>query len=638
MPHFNKPASVAPPSASNRGLYDPAFERDSCGVGFVADMSGRKSHATIQSGLQVLKNLQHRGACGCDQDTGDGAGILMQLPDLFFRSDNTSLSDRLPAAGDYGVAFVFLPRGGAQRLICHRTLEAVVAAEGQKMLGWRDVPVVSSAIGWLARSQEPVMEQLFIGRGEGTAAGDQFERKLYVIRRRAEKWAYSESIGNDALGFAIASCSARTIVYKGMLKPDQLPAYFPDLGDSRLESALALVHSRYSTNTFPRWGLAQPFHLLAHNGEINTLQGNLHWMKARQSRMRSRVLGADLDKALPLDFEGMSDSAALDQVLALLVQAGRSLPHALMMLVPEAYEGDRSIDPARRAFYQYHSGLLEPWDGPASLVFCDGIRIGAMLDRNGLRPGRYVVTHDNLVVLASEVGVLPIPPEAIRLSGRLQPGKIFLVDLAVGRIIGDEELKESICRAQPYGLWLEKHQINLGDLPEPAAVPRCQSRHPAGPPAGIRLHPGGHPPHPPAHGPGRQGAGLEHGYGYSAGGAQPAQPDLAQLLQAALRPGDQPADRPDPREGCHEHRVAPGFRAEPARRIPGACTAAASQVSHAQQCRAGATAGGAVRRAFIARRYLDPLRPHPGRGRSGAGARSALCGRPLRRWTGERRS
>ncbi|MBV8130876.1 MAG: glutamate synthase large subunit [Planctomycetaceae bacterium] len=471
MPHCNEPASVAPPGYSNQGLYDPAFERDSCGVGFVADMGGRKSHATIQSGLQVLKNLQHRGACGCDQDTGDGAGILMQLPDLFFRSDNTSLSDRLPAAGDYGVAFVFLPRGEAQRLICHRTLEAAVTAEGQKMLGWRDVPVVSSAIGWLARSQEPVMEQLFIGRGEGTAAGDQFERKLYVIRRRAEKWAYSESIGNDALGFAIASCSARTIVYKGMLKPDQLPAYFPDLGDSRMESALALVHSRYSTNTFPRWGLAQPFHLLAHNGEINTLQGNLHWMKAREPWMQSRVLGADLKKALPLDFEGMSDSAALDQVLALLVQAGRSLPHALMMLVPEAYEGDRSIDPARRAFYQYHSGFLEPWDGPASLVFCDGIRIGAMLDRNGLRPGRYVVTHDNLVVLASEVGVLPIPPEAIRLSGRLQPGKFFLVDLAEGRIIGDEELKESICRAQPYGLWLEKHQINLGDWPEPAEVP-----------------------------------------------------------------------------------------------------------------------------------------------------------------------
>ena len=392
--------------------------------GRVRSRPGRPpGHATVQSGLQVLKNLQHRGACGCDQDTGDGAGILMQLPDRFFRSGLMSFSDRLPAAGDYGVAFLFLPRGASQRMICHRTLEAIVATEGQKVLGWRDVPVVSSAIGWLARSQEPVMEQLFIGRGEGTAAGDLFERKLYVIRRRAEKWAYSESIGNDALGFAIASCSARTIVYKGMLKPDQLPVYFPDLNDPRMESALALVHSRYSTNTFPRWGLAQPFHLLAHNGEINTLQGNLHWMKAREARMRSRVLGADLEKALPLDFEGMSDSAALDQVLALLVQAGRSLPHALMMLVPEAYEGDRFIDPAPCAFYQYHSGLLEPWDGPASLVFCDGNRIGAMLDRNGLRPGRYVVTHDNLVVLASEVGVLPIPPESIRLSGRLQPGR-----------------------------------------------------------------------------------------------------------------------------------------------------------------------------------------------------------------------
>ncbi len=471
MAQLKTPVDFVSLPLAKAGLYDPAFERDSCGVGFVADLSRRKSHATIQSGLQVLKNLQHRGACGCDQDTGDGAGILMQLPDHFFRTENVALADRLPADGDYGVAFVFLPRGASQRLICHRTLEAIVAAEGQNILGWRDVPVVSSSIGWLARSQEPVMEQLFIGRGEGTAAGDAFERKLYLIRRQAEKWAYSESIGNDALGFAIASCSARTIVYKGMLKPDQLPVYFPDLGDSRMESALALVHSRYSTNTFPRWGLAQPFHLLAHNGEINTLQGNLHWMQARQSRMKSRVLGADLEKTLPLEFEGMSDSAAVDQVLALLVHSGRSLPHALMMLVPEAYEADRFIDPARRAFYQYHSGLMEPWDGPASLVFCDGVRIGAMLDRNGLRPGRYAVTHDNLVVLASEAGVLPIPPEAIRLSGRLQPGTIFLVDLAAGQIVGDAELKESICRAQPYGLWLEKHQVHLADLPAPADVP-----------------------------------------------------------------------------------------------------------------------------------------------------------------------
>lgn len=471
MPQPRRSALIPLRPSSREGLYDPAFERDSCGVGFVADLSGRKSHATVLSGLQVLRNLQHRGACGCDQDTGDGAGILMQLPDPFFRSENAPRPDGLPTAGDYGVAFVFLPRGEAKRMICHRTLESIVAVEGQRMLGWRDVPVVSSAIGWLARSQEPVMEQLFIGRGAGTAAGDDFERTLYVIRRRAETWASSESIGNDALGFAIASCSSRTIVYKGMLKPDQLAAYFPDLSDPRIESALALVHSRYSTNTFPRWGLAQPFHLLAHNGEINTLQGNIHWMKARESQMKSRVLGSEMRKVLPLEFEGLSDSAALDQVLALLVHAGRSLPHSLMMLVPEAYEGDRFIDPARRSFYQYHSGLMEPWDGPANLIFCDGTRIGAMLDRNGLRPSRYVVTDDNLVVLASEAGVLPIPPEKIRLKGRLQPGKIFLVDLSEGRIIDDEELKASICRAQPYGLWLEKHQIGLKDLPESAEVP-----------------------------------------------------------------------------------------------------------------------------------------------------------------------
>ncbi|QEH32134.1 Ferredoxin-dependent glutamate synthase 1 [Aquisphaera giovannonii] len=458
-----------PMTRRREGLYDPAFEKDACGVGFVADLKGRRSRGIVESGLQVLKNLQHRGACGCDQDTGDGAGILMQMPDAFFRGEPT-FADALPPPGDYGVAFVFMPKGASQRLICHRTLEGIVAAEGQRLLGWRDVPVVSSSIGWLARSQEPVMEQLVIGRGEDTPAGDAFERALYVIRRRAENWAHTESIANDAMGFAVASCSARTIVYKGMLKSDQVEAYFPDLADPRMESALAIVHSRYSTNTSPRWSLAQPFHILAHNGEINTLRGNVHWMHAREPSLRSKLLGDDLKKTLPMQFEGLSDSAALDQVLALLVQSGRSLPHALMMLVPQAYEADDTIPPALRAFYEYHAGLIEPWDGPASLVFSDGLRVGAMLDRNGLRPARYVVTEDDRVVLASEVGVLPVHPEEVRVKGRLQPGMMLLVDLAAGRILQDDEIKRSISEAKPYASWIEEHRRTLDDLPTTAAA------------------------------------------------------------------------------------------------------------------------------------------------------------------------
>ncbi len=476
MPSRRSAGRSFPLAPVREGLYDPAFEHDACGVGFVAQMHGKKSHGVIALGLQVLRNLQHRGACGCDQDTGDGAGVLFQIPDAFFRLEAERLSIALPPAGDYGVAFVFLPRGGAQRLICQRTIEAIVTGEGQTVLGWRPVPVVSRSIGWLARSQEPAMEQLLIGRGEATPAGEPFERTLYVIRRKAERWANSESLPvSDALWLSFPSCSSRTIVYKGMLKPDQITEYFPDLSDARLESAIALVHSRYSTNTFPQWGLAQPFHLLAHNGEINTLQGNVNWHKARQPRMKSAALGPALASVLPLEFQGQSDSAILDQALELLVQAGRSLPHAVMMMVPEAYEGQDHLDPTRLAFYQYHSCLTEPWDGPASLCFTDGRLIGAMLDRNGLRPSRYVVTADDLVVMASEVGVLPITPAEIRLKGRLQPGKMFLVDTGLGRIIADDELKESICRRRPYALWLEQHHLSLADLPEPLRVPEPEA-------------------------------------------------------------------------------------------------------------------------------------------------------------------
>jgi glutamate synthase (NADPH/NADH) large chain/glutamate synthase (ferredoxin) len=475
MPPTSGVRHFVPLAPRRDGLYDPGFEKDACGVGFVARLDGRKSHAIVQLGLQVLRNLHHRGACGCDQETGDGAGVLLQMPDAFFRGESARLGITLPPPGDYGVAFLFLPKNGTQRVVCQRAIESFVLSAGHAVLGWRTVPVVSSSVGWLARSQEPAMVQLLIGRGADTPPGDAFERALYVIRRQAERWAAEECPDEDCHWFAAPSCSARTIVYKGMLKADQLAAYFPDLSDPSLESALALVHSRYSTNTFPQWGLAQPFHMLAHNGEINTLKGNVHWLQARGPMMRSTLFGRDLAKVLPTDLTGLSDSAILDRVVELLVMSGRSVPHALLMLVPEAYEGLSRLDPARRAFYQYHSCLSEPWDGPACLTFTDGSLIGAMLDRNGLRPSRYVVTRDDLVVLASEVGVLPIPPEHIRIKGRLRPGKMLLVDTTQGRIIEDDEFKDEICRRRPYSLWIEQHHLGLDDLPATESSPPAET-------------------------------------------------------------------------------------------------------------------------------------------------------------------
>ncbi|MDY3563492.1 glutamate synthase large subunit [Gemmata sp. JC673] len=447
------------------GLYHPSFERDACGVGFVADLRGRKTHATVSDALQLLRNLQHRGACGCDQDTGDGAGILLQLPDPFFRDAAAKLNVALPAAGSYGVAFCFLPADAANAAACRRALEKVVAEEGQTVLGWRPVPVVSAAIGWLARTTEPAMEQLLVGRGAGTPA-DAFERKLYVIRRRTEHWAATAPAG---AGFAVTSCSARTIVYKGMLKPDQLEAYFPDLSQPGVESALALVHSRYSTNTSPQWSLAHPFNVLAHNGEINTLNGNVHWLKARQALMEGGALGDDLRKVLPLDLDGLSDSAVLDRAVELLLHSGRSLPHVMMMLVPEAYEEQKHLDPAVRGFFRYHRCLTEPWDGPASLSFTDGTIIGAMLDRNGLRPGRYVIT-DERVIVASEIGALPTPTGAVKTAGRMQPGKMFIVDTSCGSVILDDEIKLEVAREKPYAEWVAANQVQLDDLPAAAPV------------------------------------------------------------------------------------------------------------------------------------------------------------------------
>jgi len=448
-----------------QGLYDPAFEHDACGIAFVARLDGARTHATVSQALQALENLEHRGAAGADADTGDGAGILVQLPDTFLRA---AVRFPLPPRGSYGVAMCFLPQNDpARRAELERLLEETVRAEGQTVLGWRDVPVNRAQAGAQARLFAPVIRQLFVGASD-ELAGDVlgFERKLYVIRRVAER------AGGEAL--VIPSFSARTLVYKGMLTSPQLGRYFPDLADDRFESALALVHSRFSTNTFPSWALAHPYRLIAHNGEINTLRGNLNWIRARESQLASELFGDDVAKLIPVIRPGGSDTAVLDNVLELLVLAGRSLPHALMMLVPEAYAGRADVTDEVRGFYRFHECLTEAWDGPAAVAFTDGTVIGATLDRNGLRPGRFFETTDGVVVMASEAGVLDIPADRIRRKGRLQPGKLFLVDLEQGRIVDDAEVKQRVAARRPYGDWFDREHVRLADLPEPATVQRAR--------------------------------------------------------------------------------------------------------------------------------------------------------------------
>jgi glutamate synthase domain-containing protein 1 len=424
------------------GLYDPAFEHDACGVAFVARLNAAPSHETVQRALTALGNLEHRGAEGADANTGDGAGITVQIPDAFLRA----AIDGLPPAGAYGIGVCFLPHDDARRAELEQIVEWTIDAEGQRLVGWRDVPVSEQHIGETARAYAPVIRQVIIAAAPGLGQ-DAFERKLYVIRRVAELRA-----GPDLV---MPSFSSRTLVYKGMLSAPQLARYYPDLVDPRFESALALVHSRYSTNTFPSWELAHPYRLIAHNGEINTLRGNVNWMRARESQLRSDLFGDDLSKVLPVIRPGGSDTAAFDNVLELLVLAGRSLPHALMMMIPEAYEGRDEVPDYLRGFYAFHGCLMEAWDGPAAISFTDGRVIGATLDRNGLRPGRWYETADGWVVLASETGVLEERPENVIRKGRLQPGKLFLVDLAQGRIVPDEELKREIATRRPYAEWVD---------------------------------------------------------------------------------------------------------------------------------------------------------------------------------------
>ncbi|HEX7576818.1 MAG TPA: glutamate synthase central domain-containing protein, partial [Verrucomicrobiae bacterium] len=457
--------TVPPPK---QGLYDPQFEHDSCGVGFVVNIKGKKSHAIIQQALQALLNLNHRGACGCEVNTGDGAGILIQTPHVFLKEAAAKERISLPGAGEYGVGMVFLPHDPAQRAECETIFANIVAGEGQRVLGWRTIPTNNASLGATAKASEPFMRQVFIARNAKLADDMAFERKLYVIRKRAENAIrYSGKVkGGDY--FYFASLSFKTVVYKGMLLTTQLNEYYPDLSHPAMDSALALVHSRFSTNTFPSWNRAHPYRYLAHNGEINTLRGNINWMHAGQANFVSELFGDDIKKVLPVINTDGSDSAMFDNCLELLVMAGRELPHAMMMMIPEPWENHESMSPEKRAFYEYHSCLMEPWDGPASIAFTDGIRIGACLDRNGLRPSRYYVTKDDMVIMASEAGVLPVEPERVLQKGRLQPGRMFLVDTELGRIVADEELKNKFSRAHPYQQWLDQYHVLLEKLPEPA--------------------------------------------------------------------------------------------------------------------------------------------------------------------------
>jgi glutamate synthase (NADPH/NADH) large chain len=446
-----------------QGLYDPRHEHDACGVGFVAHIRGKKSHAIVEQGLTVLKNLTHRGAVGWDPKLSDGAGLLIQMPDRFYREVMAKQGVKLPPAGHYGVGMVFLPRDPASRLACEYEIERAIKEEGQHLLGWRDVPVDNSDLAEPARKLEPVIRQVFIGRGRGITVTDALERKLYIIRKSSGHAIQALKLEHGR-EFYVPSMSARTVCYKGMLLAYQVGEYYLDLKDARVESALALVHQRFSTNTFPSWDLAHPFRMICHNGEINTVRGNQNWIRARQGAISSPILGKDLEKLWPLIYEGQSDSASFDNALELLVMGGYSVAHAMMMMIPEAWENHTLMDPARRAFYEYHAAMMEPWDGPASIAFTDGRLIGATLDRNGLRPSRYIVTDDDLVIMGSECGCLPVAEEKIVKKWRLQPGKMFLVDLEKGRIIDDAELKESLASARPYAEWIERIRVKLDEV------------------------------------------------------------------------------------------------------------------------------------------------------------------------------
>jgi len=461
---------------AKNGLYDPQQEHDACGVGFVAHIKGQRAHHIVEQGLKILENLDHRGAVGADKLMGDGAGILIQIPDDLYRAEMATRGIELPPPGEYGVGMIFLPKEHASRLACEQELERAVKAEGQVLIGWRDVPVDGSMpMSPAVRAKEPVIRQIFIGRGPDVIVPDALERKLYVIRKTASAAIQALKLTHSR-EYYVPSMSCRTVIYKGLLLADQVGQYYRDLADPRTVSALALVHQRFSTNTFPEWPLAHPYRMVAHNGEINTVKGNFNWMRAREGVMKSPVLGDDLKKLYPISFEHQSDTATFDNALELLTMSGYPLAHAAMMMIPEAWENHELMDARRRAFYEYHAAMMEPWDGPAAMVFTDGKQIGATLDRNGLRPARYIVTDDDLVVMASESGVLPIPEARIVKKWRLQPGKMFLIDLEQGRIVDDEELKNQYANARPYRQWIDNVRVRLDALPvEGAPAPFADS-------------------------------------------------------------------------------------------------------------------------------------------------------------------
>jgi glutamate synthase (NADPH) large chain len=494
-----------PPDGSDcNGLYDPRTEHDACGTGFVANIKGDKSRDIVEQALEVLRRLSHRAAVGADPETGDGAGILLQLPHRFFKAEGLRLGFDMPQRRRYAVAQVFLPRDPQARAACERIFEEVVVAEGQRVIGWRDVPTDPTQIGEQAREVMPVFRQLYVRLRRVPPSA--YERTLYVIRKLTENRIRDSGV--DPLGiFHVASCSSETIVYKGLLLPRQLPAFFLDLQAPNMVSAIAVVHSRFSTNTFPTWDLAQPFRYIAHNGEINTLRGNANWMQARRSQLQSAKFAGGLERLFPIIVPGKSDSAQFDNMAELLTLGGRTLPHSMMMMIPEAWEGNAAMPEERRDFYRYAGSLMEPWDGPAAIVFSDGFLVGATLDRNGLRPARYTITTDDRVILASEVGVVDVPPERIRKKGRLQPGKMFVVDTVEGRIVDDDELKHDIAGRFPYGKWLDKNVFDLAD-------------HVAATPAPVRFG-------------GDELWRLQRAFGYS-------DEDVGTLIEAMARDGKEP--------------------------------------------------------------------------------------------------
>src|SRR5450631_3498705 len=453
-----------------QGLYHPSFERDSCGIGFVANIKGNKSHQIISDALTILENMEHRGACGCESNTGDGAGIMIQTPHEFFFDECIRLGFHLPAYGKYGVGMIFFPRDIMLKEECRDIFNRATDKLGLEVLGYRKVPVNPDGIGPTALSVEPDIEQVFIASPDHIGDPEEFERKLFILRNYSSHLIQS-TVKKDPIGFYLTSLSYKTVVYKGQLTSMQVRHYFPDLSNNRIVSAFGLIHSRFATNTFPSWKLAQPFRYIAHNGEINTVQGNLNWLKTSEKGFESPYFSKEeMEMLLPLITEGQSDSACLDNMIELLMLCGRSLPHVMMMLIPEAWDGNDQMDPVKKAFYEFHASLMEPWDGPASISFTDGKLIGATLDRNGLRPSRYCVTTDDRVIMASETGVLPIDQKMIKEKGRLQPGKMFVVDMEQGRIISDDELKNTICSQKPYGDWLNKYKIRLEELPEPRVL------------------------------------------------------------------------------------------------------------------------------------------------------------------------